>query len=859
MWALGEQRVRLSLSQIMWLLFFAMFIPLFILIVNVERATSRSLEQARQVRDDDVPGAILYLQILDEIGDLHSNVLDYLAGEEDELADFEANLDEFKVFLASLKPLETRPVELSQLTQVEALVQEYETRSRAEVFNLYSPDTERSAARRADRLENIAGKILREELWAISEQTYQQLVEESRTGKVSRSTLSLFNQYRQLSNIAPEMINSVSEYVFGEPEEEQIFYEMSERFGQMLTSVSSLEHSVDEQIALDRIAQLHATIQTTAEDIFSVYASVAKLSALKSADELEHIIMARTEALLDNATAEETQEAAHELDLLAKSIVSFRNWFRLAAIVLTLGFGMFFVFISRQVSGSFREAVDVANTIASGRSSETATITEGPREVIELHSALASMSQRIQEQREAVQSASQARSANLAKSQFLRSMSHEIRTPLNSILGFTDVLFRDQSLSDENKAHVDRIKRSGRHLLALINDVLDMSKIESGHLEVENASVPIEELTSDLKSIMGFRADEKGLSFEVKIQPDVPDFINTDYGKLRQILINLLGNAVKFTQSGEVSITVGTQTKRSGYQEIAFDVKDTGSGVPQEDQERIFNTFEQAKGRHHAEGSGLGLAISKEYALLMNGDLYLVGSSEAGSHFRLVLPLIVGVGRPPTESLAAPQTISELPEGASAPKILIVDDVTSNRDLITSLLSNKPYQLIEAVDGLDAIGKYKDQKPDIVLMDVRMPEMDGFEATQKILSSAGGRNARIIAVTANAFDEDKERALSVGMVDFLRKPLDEAALLAAIDRNLTSPEERTVNWSTIDEGRLASLANALETLSIARLEEDLRRLTDIDPALISMIRRRAANFEHEQMLQEIGEIIHARS
>ncbi|AFZ58751.1 response regulator [Anabaena cylindrica FACHB-243] len=381
------------------------------------------------------------------------------------------------------------------------------------------------------------------------------------------------------------------------------------------------------------------------------------------------------------------------------------------------------------------------------------------------------------------QAAEQAEIANRAKSQFLAKMSHELRTPLNAILGFTQILTRNSSLSEEDRENLEIISRSGEHLLALINDVLEMSKIEAGQLTLNESYFDLHRLIYSIQEMFALKAADKGLNLITEFSTEVSQYVFGDEGKLRQILINLMANAIKFTISGYVAIRVSypqdfvSLAVEIGKVTVEFKVEDTGGGIAVEDQELIFEAFLQAKdGRQFMQGTGLGLAISRQFARHMKGDVRVESILGQGTNFicRVQLSLTDNIDVvPPIQNI---KRVIALEPGQPQYKILIVEDILENRQLIVKLLKYVGFDVCAVENGLEAIEIYKEWEPDLIWMDIQMPVMNGYEATKKIRAMAQGKKLMIIALTASAFEEDKKAILQVGCDDIVAKPFEENIL-----------------------------------------------------------------------------------
>ncbi|HEY9834162.1 MAG TPA: PAS domain S-box protein [Stenomitos sp.] len=367
--------------------------------------------------------------------------------------------------------------------------------------------------------------------------------------------------------------------------------------------------------------------------------------------------------------------------------------------------------------------------------------------------------------------------ANRAKSLFLASMSHELRTPLNVMLGFTQVMNRDSSLTLEQRESLQIISRSGHHLLALINDVLDLSKIEAGRLTLDESSFDLLHLLRSLRDMFNQKAESRGLQLYLEIASDVPQYVNSDPNKLRQVLINLLSNAIKFTHKGSVSLNVN----RNNYQEMTglmFAVSDTGVGIAPNEMNHIFDAFVQAQaGKVAPEGTGLGLAISRKFVQLMGGDITVSSILGEGSTFKFEIPVRLALASEVTPTQYQRQVIGLAP-GQPPYRILVADDQAENRQLLVKLLTPLGLEVQEAQNGEEAVMLWQQWQPHLIWMDIRMPQMDGYEATQRIRSSVDGQATIIIALTAHVSSSDRTLALSAGCNDFISKPFQVETLFA---------------------------------------------------------------------------------
>ncbi len=465
-----------------------------------------------------------------------------------------------------------------------------------------------------------------------------------------------------------------------------------------------------------------------------------------------------------------------------------------------------------------------------------------------------------------------AESANQAKSLFLANMSHELRTPLNAILGFSSILGRDSAVTPDQKKKLSVINSSGEHLLSMINDILDLSKIEAGRIKLEDNPFDLLTLLKEIGAIIKSRAEEKGLSFTLETEALGFHYVSTDAVKLRQILLNLLGNAVKFTNEGGLTLRAATELIPDTPErcQLLIEVEDTGPGIDPDMQEHIFDPFVQQQRFTAQAGTGLGLSICKTFAEVMDGSIEVESEAGKGALFRVRLPAgIVEAAAVKTPVEIKPRILGLAP-GQKIPRILIADDHPENLLLMKTLLEGADFSVFEAENGKEALEAFEKETPDFIWMDMRMPIMDGYEAVRQIRRRPGGDKLPIVAITASAFRNQRPDILATGCDDMVFKPFKEHEIFETMARFLgieyvyEEPDEAAASTDDVEltaamlaELPLELLQDLDKTTLVANTNailEVIERIREHAPETAESLQVHVQNFEIERIRELLAEL-----
>jgi signal transduction histidine kinase/CheY-like chemotaxis protein len=469
---------------------------------------------------------------------------------------------------------------------------------------------------------------------------------------------------------------------------------------------------------------------------------------------------------------------------------------------------------------------------------------------------------------ELVEARDQAVAANRSKSTFLAHMSHELRTPMNAILGFTAMVLRDRTLPEKHRKDLAIVGRSGEHLLGLIDEVLDMAKIETGAAAVDLAPVDLHDLVTDAVTFLRERAKSKNLELLLDISSRTPQFVRTDERKVRQLLTNLLANALKYTDEGGVAVRVDARPDDDGSRtRILIEVEDTGIGIAPEDLARIFDPFVQIGGARSRQGTGLGLSITRHFVNLLGGTVAVESAVDRGSKFTVAIPVSLAGATEVRPSIGDMEHVIGLAPGQPEYRILIVEDRKENWVILQRFLDAAGFQVLVAEDGQKGVELFSSWRPHFIWMDVRLPVFSGIEAAKRIRQLPGGRDVKIAAVTASAFASERDAVLAAGFDDFLRKPYRPQEIFDCMARRLgvryvhaaAAPEPdpalsgplRPAALAALPETVLDDLENAVISLESTRISQVIKTVSQHDAALAQSLERLAEALAYSPILTAV--------
>jgi PAS domain S-box-containing protein len=633
------------------------------------------------------------------------------------------------------------------------------------------------------------------------------------------------------------------------PEEARLFEEIGRRLGDGLTMLLAQRELRDNEEKLgeaERIAHVGYVDRDLTGDRVTLSDETCRILGLPPARRVGGL--ARwNEAWLQQVHPEDRERIAEAFAAALREGSSYDQEYRVVRPDSEVRFVHSRAHVTRDDAGNAVRMLGTMQDITERKATEA----ELDRHRLHLEDLVAVRTRELAEARDA------AESANRAKTVFLANMSHELRTPLNAILGFAQIMEMDARIPPDERSNLGTITRSGRHLLSLINDVLEISRIEAGRLKTLPGTFDLPDMLASVRDVVAMRAADKGLTLTMVPAPTLPRFVVSDAGKVRQVLLNLLSNAVKYTEHGDIELSVSTQDV-GGQTQLVFVVRDTGVGIPEGDQERIFQPFYQTEyGVALGEGTGLGLTISREYAQLLGGSISVDSTPGCGSTFRFVVPVTLAEAPPETPTRSG--RVVGLEADQAPCRVLVVEDDADSRNLLTLMLKQVDLRVHTADNGAEAVEDFLAWHPDFIWMDMRMPVMDGYEATRRIRALPGGSEVKIVALTASAFHEDRDEIIAAGCDDVLAKPFDEALLFGAMEsllglrfRYAEAPAAPTVaaptNLTDVPAELRAALRAAAQRLDVEATRLIIARVREIDGAAAAQLEGWADDYRYDRIV-----------
>lgn len=747
---------------------------------QVKKSTEKVLEV-------EVPKALGTISMLEELGTMSGNLLEYVLGEEEEEQEYFKNYNELLEFRDSVS-IKIRNTRKRDWDRLDRLIEDFRKESEEKVFKGYDPSADRKASQRISTLLKDVGVPMEKLLQQLKEEELADAGKSKSFDEVVRDDLPGVRYYLELSELAGNMLAALNRFILNDPDAKREFFEYALDFEITFENLRALEQKEQETIKLREIKRLFDELKAEGESILKTYRANNREQALQTIENLERRNYQEAEKLLESLSKTARKQVDKSKNSL-NQLVTFLNI--MTVFTITSGVTLVLLLIFYVRNSILQPLQKITLAVEYLRSRQGVYEIEQDRYDLEFDTILSSLNLfkhelieldrlRETEQARAMQledARELAESASAAKSNFLAVMSHEIRTPMNAILGLSHLTLQTD-LDTQQVDYIQKIESSGKSLLRLINDILDFSKIEAGKLALEKIDFDLDAILQNISNIVSLHAEEKGLEFLIDIDPEVPNSLRGDPLRLEQLLLNLISNAIKFTEVGQVIVRLTLREWREDRVKVDFSVLDTGIGLTEDQCKQLFRSFSQADDSTTRKygGTGLGLAICKRLVNLMGGDIWVESQLEQGSNFQFFAVF---------ETALNPQVDFTPPPKLKNIKALIVDDSPAASNILKRLLQSFSLQVNTVASGKEALEVLQGTKNpyQLVVADWQIPdEMDGIELIQRIRAAPLPQQPRILLITCHGQMDIKGCAAQAGAENCLSKPINRSTIYNTLVR-----------------------------------------------------------------------------
>ncbi|NEO58568.1 MAG: response regulator [Okeania sp. SIO3B5] len=762
-------------------IFFLIFMVISGVSIGVLFFSYQVKKSTEKVLEIEVPKAVGTISMLEELGTMSGNLLEYVLGEEEEEQEYFKNYNELLEFRDNIS-IKIRNTRQRDWERLDRLIEDFRKESEEKVFRGYDPSADRKASQRISTLLRNVGIPMEKLLQDLKEDELADAGKSKSFEEVLRDDLPGVRYYLELSELAGNMLAALNRFILNDPDAKREFFEYALNFEITFENLRALEQKKQETIKLKEIERLFNELKAEGESILKTYQGNNREEALQTIENLERRNYQEAEELLESLSKTARRQVEKSKDSL-NQLVTFLNI--MTVFTITSGVTLVLLLIFYVRTSILQPLQKITLVVEYLRSRKGECEIEQGRYDLEFDGILSSLNLfkyelieldrlRETEQARAMQledARELAESANAAKSNFLAVMSHEIRTPMNAILGLSHLALQT-NLDTQQVDYIHKIESSGKSLLRLINDILDFSKIEAGKLALEKIDFELDAVLQNVSNLVSLHAEEKDLEFLIDIDPEVPNFLRGDPLRLEQLLLNLISNAVKFTEVGQVIVRLVLREQRDNSVTVQFSVRDTGIGLTQDQCKRLFRSFSQADDSTTRKygGTGLGLAICKRLVNLMGGDIWVESQLDQGSNFQFFA--VFETASTPSAYLIPPAALKHI-------KALIVDHSRAARNILKELLQSFSLQVDTVASAEEALEVLQGTKNpyQLVVTDWQMSNgIDGIELIQRIRAAPLPHQPRIMLITGYGQMDVKQCAKEAGAESCLSKPVNRSTI-----------------------------------------------------------------------------------